>query len=168
MNDNTDPSVEQSHPGRVHRPLGRPRRSRLPEIIGIGLTLVLAAGACTSESASTWTAAPVADDPLRTPLQEQGGPPGAAATEPAQEPPTPGRAQPLEPPAGNVIPRFVESERADQPDAADAIPAPIAVEPDTTPSATDAPAGTSSSAPPPSIQGTPEPSIEAVSSNPSS
>lgn len=88
------------------------------------LVLALVAAACSSESAGEdWTYAPVADaarteapgqDPARAPAASESGSPLAP----------PGRRDPLQPPAGVVIPRFVESERVDQPDAGDAIPAP--------------------------------------------
>ena len=101
--------------------------------VALGLLVAMVAGACASDSASNdWTFAPVPDTspPPRVAEAEDGtaGPAGAESTPAGAE-----RAQPLEPPAGNVIPRFVESGQADQPGAADAIPAPVELGPPATP-----------------------------------
>lgn len=102
---------------------------RLMPLIGFGLAVGLAVAACAGDSASDeWTFTPVADAEMPTPDGQVASIAPVAATAPADEFET-GRAQPLEPPAGNVIPRFVEPERADPPAAAEAEPAPLDVDP---------------------------------------
>lgn len=115
-------------PRRRHAPHRR-GRSGLARWAGIPV-LALAAlvvGGCAQDSASTWTHAPLAR--ASTPVPEQAaatdrGTSDAAADQSATE-----RAIPLQPPAGNVIPRFVEPERAEGPDAGDVDAAPLAIEP---------------------------------------
>lgn len=119
----------------------RDERRRVARLVTVGaasLALSLVLGACADDSASSeWTYAPLTDTAAATSAAPVVDAPDASAPPEGFAPP--GRAQPLEPPAGNVIPRFVEPERAEQPEAADAIPAPVAIEPSALPTANDAP-----------------------------
>jgi len=91
-----------------------------------GVVVSAFTAACASDSDSTgarWTYAPVDESASSSPAAT-GPTPQADASTPPDGVASPGRAEPLQPPAGNVIPRFVEPERADRPIAEEAIPPP--------------------------------------------
>ena len=108
-----------------------------------GLAVSVFTAACANDSdgtAARWTYSPV-DEAASSSPAAAGPTQQADASTPPDGFASPGRAEPLQPPAGNVIPRFVEPERADPPTAEEAIPAPLEIEPDAlaSPGATSAP-----------------------------
>ncbi len=97
-----------------------------------GLVAALFSAACANDSGDTggrWTYSPV-DEAASSSPAAAGPTQQADASTPPDGFASPGRAEPLQPPAGNVIPRFVEPERADPPTAEEAIPAPLEIDPD--------------------------------------
>jgi len=108
-----------------------------------GLVVSVLTAACANDSDGTgarWTYAPVDEAASASPAAAASTPQADASTPPDGFA-SPGRAEPLQPPAGNVIPRFVEPERADRPTVEEAIPAPLEIDPDAlaSPGATSAP-----------------------------
>ena len=118
----------------------------LLRVVGAGAAVAMAVSACAGETTSSlWTYEPgaAAETPMATPE--------LVGSEPESSPAS-GQARPLQPPAGVVIPRVVEPQRAEQPDPAEAVPAPLQIDPAANTITTDEPAG--SPLPTPSAEAT--------------